>query len=494
MANGSKWRCGLCGYVHAGNEPPEECPICGAPPEDFTMDQPAAASGAAPSQWLCLNCNYVHDGEAPPDDCPLCGATAECFEAVEPEKPAAETGAGMEGVFVVLGGGIAGVSAAEAIRQRAPGARVVLVNGEQGTPYYRLNLTRFLAGEIGQDSMPIHEPGWYEENGIELHSGVRVERIDAAAKTLALADGETLSYDRLVLALGSHPFLPPIAGRELPGVHALRTSGDAEAILAASQDGPCVVIGGGVLGMETAAGLARRGADVTLLESHAWIMPRQLSEPAGAVIEGHLAQIGVKLRKQARTAALEGNDRVEAVRLEDGTVLPARLVVLATGVRPNTHLARRAGLDVDRGVVADLHLRTSDPDIFAAGDVAEHNGCLYGTWAISQFQGAIAGANAAGAEQVFANLPRSNTLKVLGLDLLSVGDFAVPDGSYESLIERDGDRFAQFVFRDGSLAGAILIGHGPCHVAVKKAVETGQGFAAELAAGWTAPRFLELFG
>ncbi|MDX9980725.1 MAG: FAD-dependent oxidoreductase [Lentisphaeria bacterium] len=495
MANETKWRCGLCGYVHAGSEPPEECPVCGAPPADFTAEQPATAGDAPPTQWICLNCNYVHDGDAPPDECPLCGATAECFAAVEPEKPTVDAaGAGIEGTFVVLGAGIAGVSAAEAIRQRSPAARVVLLNGEEGMPYYRLNLTRFLAGEIGHDSMPIHGPEWYGEHAIELRSGARTERLEPATKTLVLADGETLAYDRLVLALGSHPFLPPIPGSDLPGVHALRTSGDAEAILAAAQDGPCVVIGGGVLGMETAAGLARRGVAVTLLESHAWIMPRQLSEPAGAVIEGHLAEIGVKLRKQARTAAIEGNGKVETVRLDDGTVLPARLVVLATGVRPNTHLARRAGLDVDRGVVADQHLRTSDPDIFAAGDVAEHNGCLYGTWAISQFQGTIAGANAAGAEQVFANLPRSNTLKVLGLDLLSVGDFAVSDGSYDSRIERDGQRFAQFVFRDGRLLGAILIGHGSCHAAVKKAVETGQGFTAELAAGRTAARFLELFG
>jgi nitrite reductase (NADH) large subunit len=495
MANGKKWRCGLCGYVHAGDAPPEECPVCGAPPEDFTAEEAASGVAARPTQWICLNCNYVHDGENPPDECPLCGATAECFAAVEPEKPTADVGgAGVEGTFVVLGAGIAGVSAAEAIRQRAPSARVLLLNGEEGLPYYRLNLTRFLAGEIDRDSMPIHGPEWYDEHAIELRSGTRIERLEPAKRTLVLAGGETLPYDRLVLALGSHPFLPPIPGSDLPGVSALRTSGDADAILAASQDGPCVVIGGGVLGMEVAAGLARRGAEVTLLESHAWIMPRQLSEPAGAVIEAHLAGIGVKLRKQARTAALEGNGRVETVRLDDGTVLPARLVVLATGVRPNTHLARRAGLDVDRGVVADQHLRTSDPDIFAAGDVAEHNGCLYGTWAISQFQGTIAGANAAGAQQVFANLPRSNALKVLGLDLLSVGDFAVPDGSYESLIEQAGERFAQFVFRDGRLLGAILIGHGACHVATKKAVESGQGFAAELAAGWTAARFLELFG
>lgn len=494
MASTRKWRCGLCGYVHTGEEPPEECPICGAPQEDFVEEQPVPQATAKPTQWLCLNCGYVHDGDTPPDECPLCGVGADCFDAVAPEKPTLSGGhAGTGETYVVVGAGVAGVSAAEAIRQLVPEARVVLVNGEDELPYYRLNLTRYLAGEIDRDAMPIHDANWYAEQRIELLTGAHVERVEARERKLVLAD-QAIAYDRLVLAPGSHPFLPPIDGISLPGVHSLRTSGDAEAILLASLSGPCVVIGGGVLGMEAAAGLARRGADVTLLESHAWLMPRQLSEPAGKVIEQHLAGIGVKLRKQARTAALVGAARVEGVRLDDGTILPATLVVLATGVRPNTHLARRAGLDVDRGVVVDLHLRTSDPSIFAAGDVAEHNGCVYGTWAVSQYQGMIAGNNAAGGEMAFANLPRSNTLKVLGLDLLSVGEFAVPDGSYDLRVDQNGDRFAQFVFRDGRLLGAILIGHGECHAATKKAVETGRGFSGELAAGYSAAQFLTMLG
>jgi len=493
MADARKWRCGLCGYVHTGDEPPQECPICGAPMEDFEEEVAVAAVGDASSQWRCLNCNYVHDGDAPPEECPLCGAVPECFEAITPEKPVLGGGhAGAGESYVVVGAGIAGVSAVEAIRELVPEAKVTLVDGEGTVPYYRLNLTRYLAGEIGRDAMPIHDADWYVDQRIELVSGVRVERIDAPAKELALASGDEIPYDRLVLAMGSHPFVPPIEGTGLSGVHSLRTSVDAEAILAAALAGPCVVIGGGVLGMETAAGLARRGADVTLLESHGWIMPRQLSEPAGAVIEQHLAEIGVTLRKQARTTVLQGTDRVSAVQLNDGTCIPAQLVVLATGVRSNTHLARRAGLDVDRGVVVDAHLRTSDPNIFAAGDVAEHDGRVYGTWATSQFQGTIAGANAAGGETVFENLPRSNTLKILGLDLLSIGDFAVIDGSYDVMTEQNDKQFAQFVFHDGRLVGAILIGHGECHTAVKKAIEGGRGFSGELASGMGACQLVDL--
>jgi nitrite reductase (NADH) large subunit len=484
----------LCGYVHTGDEPPDECPVCGAPQEDFSEEIPATAATVRPSQWRCLNCNYVHDGDAPPDECPLCGAIAECFEAVEPGKPSVQGGHSGDGeTYVVLGAGIAGVSAVEAIRDLVPGSRIVLVNGEGTVPYYRLNLTRYLAGEIGQDAMPIHPAEWYEERRIELISGGRVQGIDREAKTVTLGSGEDIAYTRLVLTMGSHPFVPPLDGTNLDGVLSLRTSTDAEAILDRALWGPCVVIGGGVLGMETAAGLARRGADVTLLESHAWIMPRQLSEAAGGVIERQLASIGVKLRKEARTVALSGTADLQAVTLSDGIQLPARTVVLATGVRPNTHLARRAGLDVDRGVVVSPTLQTSDPDIYAAGDVAEHDGRVYGTWAISQFQGVIAGSNAAGGNMVFGNLPRSNTLKVLGLELLSVGDFVPVDGSYEVLSDADGERFAEFIFRDGQLVGAILIGHGPCHTGVKKAVEDGEGYASELASGLTACDLLDQF-
>ena len=493
MADARKWRCSLCGYVHTGDDPPEECPICGAPMEDFEEEVVGVPVDGPPTQWRCLNCNYVHDGDAPPEECPLCGAVPECFEAITPEKPTLGGGhAGAGESYVVVGAGIAGVSAVEAIRELVPEAKVTLVDGEGVPPYYRLNLTRYLAGEIDRDAMPIHDASWYADRRIELVSGARVERIDAGAKKLALAGGDEIPYDRLVLAMGSHPFVPPIEGTGLAGVHSLRTSVDAEAILASALAGPCVVIGGGVLGMETAAGLARRGADVALLESHGWIMPRQLSEPAGAVIEQHLAEIGVRLRKQARTTVLQGADRVAAVQLNDGTSIPAQLVVLATGVRSNTHLARRAGLDVDRGVVVDARLRTSDPSVFAAGDVAEHDGRVYGTWATSQFQGAIAGANAAGGELVFENLPRSNTLKILGLDLLSIGDFAVIDGSYDVLTEESDRQFAQFVFHDGRLAGAILIGHGECHTAVKKAIEGGRGFSGELAGGIGARQLVDL--
>lgn len=475
------WRCAVCGYVHQGPNPPEFCPVCGAPQSEFEpYESPAARKPAAPTRWRCLNCNYVHEGPEPPDVCPVCGVEQDEFEAVaEPGAPASTT----EDVshVVIVGAGIAGVSAAEAARQAAPGCRITLVCGEAPLPYYRLNLTRYLAGEIESDALPIYNEEWYAEQNVELLSGRRVREIAPDEHTCTLSDSTVLSYDRLILAVGSHPFIPPLAGTELPGVVSLRTVADARRILDLASDGrACAVIGGGVLGLETAGALAQRGVPVTVLESHQWLMPRQLDSRAGAMLESHLRELGIGLLKEARSRAIVGSDAVEGVELEDGRVVPASMVVIATGVRPDTFLARKAGLEVNRGIVVDNHLRTSAPDIYAAGDVAEHNGVLYGIWGPSQYQGTIAGLNAVGVPTEFGGLPRSNSLKVLGLDLLSIGTFEPPDGSYRALNEEADGALCHFVFHDGRLVGAILMGDATLGPAVKKAIETGANFSALL--------------
>jgi nitrite reductase (NADH) large subunit len=254
----------------------------------------------------------------------------------------------------------------------------------------------------------------------------------------------------------------------------LRTASDAVRIRDAVKRGvSCVCIGGGVLGIETAAALARQGADVTMLESHAWLMPRQLNERAGAVLEKHLEAMGVKVLKRARTASIEGDGDVAGVILEDGRKLPAGLVILATGVRPNTALARKAGLEVNSGIVVNNHMQTSDPLIYAAGDAAEHNGQLYGSWAASQYQGSIAALNAAGVETAFGGLPRASTIKAVGMDIFSVGKFMPEDGSY-AVVDADGEgTYTCFVLHDGRLCGAIIMGDPALATRVKKAVEDG---------------------
>jgi nitrite reductase (NADH) large subunit len=493
---GSAWRCDNCGYVHRGPTPPESCPVCGAPANEFSpYVEPAPVPVARAARWRCLNCQYLHDGPEPPAECPVCGALADQFEpAAEPAGSAGTAGPGRRaGAFraVVVGGGIAGLSAAEAIRAAAPEASVVLVTNEPSAPYYRLNLTRYLAGEVTAADLPLHDEAWYADQRIEVRTSCRTESLDLEARRVNLDGGESVPYDRLVIATGAHPFVPPIPGAETAGVVTLRTREDAEGILSLGRRGdPVVVIGGGVLGLETAGALARRGAAVTVLEGFGWLMPRQLNREAAEFLARHVAGLGITLRHGARVSGIEGARRVEAVALADGTRIPAGLVILAAGVRPNTHLARRAGMTVNQGIVVDNHLAASAPDVYAAGDAAEHAGILYGTWAPSQFQGSIAGMNAAGAEAVYGGQPRSNTLKVLGIELLSIGLVEPPDGSYVAVDEGAGDCYQRFILRDGALVGAILVGDVSGGPAVKAAVEGRLDYGGLLLARPTAAEVL----
>ena len=474
------WRCSLCGYVHEGDAPPDSCPVCGAERAEFGPAEAPTAPLAAlpPGRWECVACNAVVMGAAPPAHCPVCGASADQFEAAGIPAVSLE-GAGR---IVVVGAGIAGVSAAEAARQAAPGGRVVLLSRESVPPYYRLNLTRYLAGDIPQGELQIHPEAWYGAQGIELHLGTDICQADFGSGALVTTDGRDFAFDRVVLALGSHPFVPPLEGNDLRGVFTLRTAHDAEALLGAvRRAGRVVCIGGGVLGLETAGALARGGAEVSLLESHEWLMPRQLNRRAAMRLEKAVTDLGIHLVKEARTAALTGESgAVRGVRLVDGTFMPAATVVITTGVRPNTSLARRLGLDVATGIVVDNRMRTSHPAVYAAGDVAEHNGVLYGLWGASLSQGMIAGLNAAGAEVPFHGMPRSSVLKVLGLDVVSIGQFQPQDGSWVVIDSEDEERYRHFVFHDGVMTGAILMGDGQLGAAVRRAVETRQNFAALL--------------
>jgi len=476
----SAWRCSVCGYIHRDADAPDWCPVCGVAGDDFeafTEESASVPAAAAPTQWKCLNCNYIHDGAAPPDDCPVCGAPSDRFEPVA-RGPAQATGADQTIRVVIIGGGIAGVSAAESLRAAAPHAEITLVSREAGPPYYRLNLTRYLAGEIGQGDLPIHPPQWYADNRIELLAGTEVSAISPSERTVSLRGGGELPFDKLILAIGAHPFIPPLPGVHREGVTSLRSTADTDRIAQLAGEGmTCVCIGGGLLGLETAGALARRGAKVVLLEGHEWLMPRQLNRTAGEMLAEHVTAAGMELRTCARSAEIVGDERVAGVLLQDGTTVHGDMVVIATGVRPNSYLARRAGLEVAGGVIVDDNLFTSHPDILAAGDVAEHRGQLYGNWSASQYQGSIAGMNAIGARAEFGGIPRSNTLKVLGVDLLSIGQFEAEDGSFQVVEARDDGTYRRFVFHDGVLVGAILLGDTSAAGATKKAIESRTDFS-----------------
>ncbi|MBT0663603.1 FAD-dependent oxidoreductase [Geobacter pelophilus] len=478
----TRWCCTVCGYIHEGNTPPDCCPVCGATPDLFEPSAPAPAPvRTAPRRWRCINCDYVHDCDTPPECCPVCGVGPDQFEPVVEEERGSFAGR-MSGAIVIIGGGIAGLSAAEAARSAAPNADITIICQENDLPYYRLNLTRYLAGEITISDLPVHPEAWYAEQRITILNGAEVTAVDRAAKTVSLKRHDSMHYDKLILAMGAHPSIPPIPGADRNNVVTLRTCRDAETILQQSQaNSSCVIIGGGVLGLEAAAALARRKVQVTLVEGFDWLLPRQLNKAAGERLAEEAIALGITLICGARIKELKGDAHVRSVVLESGESIPADLVLVAAGVRSNSYLARMAGLDVNCGVVVDQHLRTSDPDIYAAGDLAEHLGTVYGTWAPSQFQGTIAGMNAAGGDALFAGIPRSNSIKVLGVDLFSIGMVHPDDASYLTF-EEEGAHYQQFIFRDSLLVGAILFGDTSIAPALKKLIEKNDS-CAELLAG-----------
>ena len=251
--------------------------------------------------WRCLVCGYEEEGPEPPDTCPVCGASAEYFEETGTAAgliPAAvpPADATTSGPILIVGAGIAGVSAVEAARAASPQADITLVSRENELPYYRLNVSRYLANEITRDDLWLHPAEWYEQQGVRLVNGATVAAIDPANKCAALADGTSLPFAKLVLTAGADAFVPPIPGADRAGVGCMRTLRDADAAVECCARGEsCVVIGGGILGLEAAGGIARRGCKVAVVESVPWLLPRQLNRRAGELLASHAEKAGIKV-------------------------------------------------------------------------------------------------------------------------------------------------------------------------------------------------------
>ena len=364
--------------------------------------------------------------------------------------------------IVVVGNGMAAGRALEELFARAPGRYAVTIFGaEPRVNYNRIMLSPVLSGEATYETILIHDEAWYERHGVTLHRGVAITDIDRDARTVTAADGRVTPYDTLLLATGSSPFVPPIPGFDLAGVRAYRDLDDVTHMQAAARrGGRAVVIGGGLLGLEAAAGLAMQGMAVTVVHLMPTLMERQLDPEASALLQAAIESRGITVRCGASTAALLGEDRVTGVRFVDGEEIPADLVVMAVGIRPNTGLATATGLAVKRGVLVDDGLRTSDPHILAVGECVEHRGLCYGLVAPLYEMATVVAARLAGdTEAAYAGSVTATKLKVTGITLFSAGDFAAGDDR-DDLVLRDpaAGQYRRLVLRDGRLIGAVLYG------------------------------------
>jgi nitrite reductase (NADH) large subunit len=363
--------------------------------------------------------------------------------------------------LIVIGNGMAGCRAVEEILARDPDKyRITIFGAEPRVNYNRIMLSPLLAGEKSFEDIVINGQEWYADNGIALVAGDPVVAIDRAGQTVTGRSGRVEHYDRLILATGSDPFIIPVPGKDLPGVITFRDMDDVGKMLeAANRGGDAVVIGGGLLGLEAAHGLSLRGMKVTVIHLMPTLMERQLDEAAGWLLKDALEKRGQTILTQADTGEIYGNGKVEGVRLKDGREIPCSIVVMAVGIRPSTGLAKAAGLEVNRGILVDDHMLTSDPAVLAVGECVEHGGMVYGLvaplWDMCRSLADCLTGNPSG----YTGSVTSTKLKVSGIDVFSAGDFSGGEGC-EDIVLRDATRgvYKRVIVKEDRVIGAVLYG------------------------------------
>jgi nitrite reductase (NADH) large subunit len=363
--------------------------------------------------------------------------------------------------LVVVGNGMAAARLVDELAKVALGRYAIAVIGDEPRlAYNRVLLSSVLAGETASHDIELKPATWWRDRGVTLKYGCVATEIDVGRHELKIAHEESISFSRLVLATGSTPLRLKVPGADLAGVHTFRDSRDVDLLLTlAAQKKRVVVVGGGLLGLEAAYGLAKAGAPVTLIHLMDRLMERQLDAPAADLLKSLVERKGIKVLLDANTARLHGEKHIEGVELVDGRRIEADAVIFAAGIRPNIALARDAGISVNRGIVVDEHLQTGTPDIFALGECAEHRGICYGLVEPAYEQAHVLARHLAGGAAAYNGSVVATNLKVSGVAVFSAGDFIGADGS-EAIVLSDarGGTYKKLVIANGRLTGAVLVG------------------------------------
>ncbi len=420
-------------------------------------ENPKKAAGKT-SLVKCLVCGEIFDSSL--EICPVCGVGKENFVPVESETTAYRKDT--SNLYAILGNGAAGFNAAKAIRERDKTGGVYIISNEEYPSYNRPMLTKSLVAGLDAEQIAIQDASWYEENNVVQILGRQVTSIDTEEKEILTEDGAKFKYTKLIYALGSECFIPPITGADKPEVVAIRKLSDTQKVTELlEKTKEAVVIGGGVLGLEAAWELKKAHCKVTVLELAPRLMGRQLDAGAGEMLKSIGEGQGIAIHTGVQISAIEGEEHVTGVRLGDGTVIPAQLVIVSCGVRSNIQIAKEAGAAVDRAVIVDSHMASSVPDIYACGDCAQYEGINYAIWPQAVEQGKTAGANAAGEELSYSTVPAALTFHGMNTALFSIGDNGGnPDLVYRTVEFKDMSRkqYEKYYFRNNRLCGVILIG------------------------------------
>lgn len=407
----------------------------------------------------CLVCGEIFDSSL--GVCPVCGVGMDKCVPVEDEVIGhAEN---TDRTYVIAGGGVAALSAAEAIRKRDVTGRIILISNEDELPINRPALLKNMSVVVHDtDSIILHGPDWFSENRIEILLRTTVSSLNPAEKAVVLSDGSVLLYDKFIYALGSECFVPPIPGSQLDGIVTVRHLPDVQKILRLTKGTrKAVIIGGGVLGLEAACEMKKRHMEVTVLEMMPVLMPRQLDEETGRRLIEAGDKYGVKIMTGVQISELVGEERVRAVRLADGVELPADIVIISAGVRPTIGIAQKAGVQCERAVLVNANMETNLSDVLACGDCAVFGGVNYQLWGEAAEQGRIAGANAAGDRLQYKPVPYGVDFHGFNCGgLFAIGDVGKGGGNYRMVEFRDEfeGSYRKYWFDGNRLCGGILFG------------------------------------
>lgn len=424
----------------------------------------------------CLVCGEIFDASL--GVCPVCGVGMDKCVPVEDEVINHKEDT--DRTYLCVGGGIASLSAAEAIRRRDKTGTIIMISKERSLPVNRPMLTKnmVVAARVA-DSIAVKDPGWFDENRVELKLDTSVVSIDPVRRTAVLDNGEELTYDRLIYAAGAECFVPPIKGSDKKGVFTIRHLSDVtemwEMLPKAKK---AVVIGAGALGLEAAAELKKMRLDVTVLESAPRLMMRLIDEETSDALIKAAADYGIAIHTGVNIAEITGEGKAEGVKLDDGRIFAADIVVVSCGVRANVEAAKTAGVECARAVVVNKYMETNTPGIFAAGDCAEIDGINYQLWAEATEQGRVAGANAAGDRTGFVSVPLGASFEGMNTAMYALGDVGKQDIEYKTVVYRDEieNSFRKYWFANGKLTGGILFGNTEKVPVLNEAIEKGRDY------------------
>lgn len=376
---------------------------------------------------------------------------------------------------LIIGNGVAGTSAALTIRKRDAEADITILAAEPHLFYSRIRLIEYLAGSVTDADLVIFKPEWYERNAITVRLAARASAINPATTSVTCSDGSTYSYDRLLVATGGAPSIPPVAGADRNFVFTLRTLSDADAILNyARQCNSVLVLGGGLLGIETAHALAKNGKKVTVVEYFPRLLPRQMDSDGAEVLQAALERHGLHFILDAKASAIVDEPGRRGIELRYGRFAAGDMIIISAGITPQTELFSNLPVLKGRGIQVNDRMETGISGIFAAGDLIEHRNVVYGIWAAAEKQGKVAGANMAGGDEVYTGTLPSNILKVAGIDLLAAGDIDA-DKKLRSVVEVDREKgiYRKLVLEGDTLVGCILCGSTEGKKEILSAIQSG---------------------